>query len=82
MTPAHFRIAKHLTAGLAALAAAGLLVFGFDGVLSAMQKLTRIYATPTPSAAPEAAPAATPATPGVVPAFVVPADPAGSGSEK
>jgi hypothetical protein len=70
--PGLFHVVKHLTAALFAAIAAGLLVLGLDGVLSAMHKLTRLYvATPPSPAAPADAPAP---TPGMMSAFVVPAD--------
>jgi hypothetical protein len=74
MTPTRFRIVKHLTATLFALTAVGILVLGFDGLLRAMRKLT-LAITPPPAAAPAVE---APMSPGVVPAFVVPAEePAG-----
>jgi hypothetical protein len=72
MAPNHFRIAKHLTAAIVAIAMAGLLLLGFDGLLVAMRKLADVVraAPPPPAAAP--APAAV-ETPGVVQTFIVPA---------
>lgn len=64
MTPTRFDIAKHLTATLFAVTLVGLLVLGVDGMLGAMQKLTRLVTAAPPAAA----------VPAVVPAFVVPAD--------
>jgi hypothetical protein len=80
MTPTRFRIVKHLTATVFALTLTGLLVLGFDGIIGAMQKLTRVYATRPPPTPAEAPAAEAPATPGVVPAFIVPADAAKSGA--
>lgn len=76
MTPAHLRFARNLTASLFAAAMVALFLLGVDGLVGAMQKLTRVFAT-VPPAPP---PAAAPATPGVVPAFVVPAGEAGDGT--
>lgn len=71
MTPARFRIVKHLTATALAVTVVGVFVLGLDGMIGAMQKLTRLFASAPP---PAAVPAAeTPAAPGVVRAFVVPA---------
>lgn len=74
MTPNRFRIAKHLTAVTLAVAMAGLLLLGFDGMLVAMRKLADVV-----SAAPPPPPVAAPApevvaTPGVVQTFIAPAD--------
>jgi hypothetical protein len=68
-----FRIAKHLTSATLAVAMAGLLLLGFDGLLVAMHKLADVI---SPAPAPTAAPAPAPAevkTPGVVQTFIMPA---------
>lgn len=72
MTPNGFRLAKHLTAAIVAIAMAGLLLLGFDGMLGAMRKLATVVSAmraPPPVAAP--APAVV-ETPGVVQAIIVP----------
>ncbi len=74
MTPSRFRLAKHLTAAIVAVAMAGLLLLGFDGLLVAMRKLASVVSS-TPAPPPVAAPApAVAETPGVVQTFIVPAD--------
>lgn len=74
MTASGFQVAKHVTAGIVAVAAAGLFVLGVDGVVGAMQKLSRVFvAAPPPPPAATAPPAEPATTPGVVPAFIVPA---------
>lgn len=73
MTPKAFRIAKHLTSAIVAVAMAGLLLLGFDGLLVAMRKLaTVVSAAPAPTPAPAPASAVVD-TPGVVQTFIVPA---------
>ncbi|MCC7257637.1 MAG: hypothetical protein IT486_04645 [Gammaproteobacteria bacterium] len=75
MTPGRHRLARHLTAGILAVAVAGLFVLGVDGLIGAMQKLSHLFATaPAPSPAAEPAAAEPAPTPGVVPAFIVPAE--------
>jgi hypothetical protein len=73
VTPNHFRIARNLTAAAVAVAMAGLLLLGFDGLLVAMRKLANVVSA-LPAPPPVAAPApAEVATPGVVQTFIVPA---------
>jgi hypothetical protein len=73
MTPNHFRIARNLTAAIVAVAMAGLLLLGFDGLLVAMRKLADVVSVP-PAPPPVAAPPpAVVETPGVVQTFIVPA---------
>ena len=75
MTPERFRIVKHLTATLFALAMVSIFVLGIDGVLRGVGTLTRLFADRAPAAAPaEPAP-----EPGVVRAIIVPPDGATSG---
>lgn len=73
MTLNRFQLAKHLTAAIVAVAMAGLLLLGFDGLVVAMRKLANVFsAAPTPP--PVAAPApAVVQTPGVVQTFIIPA---------
>jgi hypothetical protein len=74
MTPVQFRLVKHLTATLFAVAMVGLFLLGVDGLIGAMQKLSRVF-TSAPRPAPVELPAPEGvATHGVVPAFVVPAE--------
>ena len=75
MTPERFRIVKHLTASLFALAMVSIFVLGIDGVIRGMQTLTQLFA----ARAPAAAPAEPPSEPGVVRAVIIPADGATSG---
>jgi hypothetical protein len=74
MTPAQFRLVKHLTAALFAVSMAGLFLLGADGLIGAMQKLSRVVATAPPPARAEFSSPEAAATPGVMPAFVIPAD--------
>ena len=77
MTPTRFRIVKHGTATLFAIAMAGLFVLGVDGLIRGVHKMTRVFAAAPPAASPVTD---SDATPGVVPAFIVPADGAASGA--
>lgn len=81
MTPKRFRITRNLTAAIAAVIAVSVFLLGVDGLLGAMQRLTQLMNAAPPSApAPAPAPVAeAAATPGIVPAFIVPADDAVSG---
>lgn len=71
MTLPWTRIARYLTAALFAGTAISLLMFGFDGMLRGMRTLTGIYFAPRPAVVAPAV--AEPITPGVVSAFLVPA---------
>lgn len=74
MTPAQFRLVKHLTATLFAVAMVSLFLLGVDGLIGAMQKLSDVFASAPPPAPLESPAPEAVATPGVMPAFVVPAE--------
>lgn len=82
MTPQRFRLVKHLTALAFALAMSGVFVLGVDGLIGGMQRLSRLFASPPPAADTAAAGAGEVTTPGVVPAFIVPAEPAPRGPDR
>ena len=77
MTPKRFRIVKHVTAALFATAMAGLFVLGIDGLIRGVHEMTRVFAAAPPAASPVTD---SDAPPGVVFAFIVPADGAASGA--
>ncbi len=72
MTPARNRVARNLTAAVFAALAVSLFLLGVDGLLGAMQRLTRLMGSAPPPAVAPAAEVAT--TPDVVPAFIVPVE--------